>query len=954
MRRKFLAILISFVVFAGYVSAQVDNPESNSPNELAPAETVAAGQVTTIGGVSNEPAPKPIVEFAPGAKKYEGMITLYQKKDKLYAEITGGNLNTDYLIAFAIAKGSGNAAIGGYTLGEGEDWLWQFKKVNDRIQIVRRNIRFKADSGTPEEKSVGIGYTDSILYSLPIVAKGENGGDIIDLDPIFMTDLPRVGSMAGASFVSNRSSWGEIKGFNNNVEIQVDATFTAGGNRSHAPDGSSFGVTIHYSISRLVSSGYSPRLADDRIGYFTTAHKNFSRNHKDANVIRYINRWNVQKADPSVPLSPPKKPIVIWIEKTVPFKYRPAVQEGILEWNKAFEKIGIANAIEVRQQSDNDSWDPEDINYNTFRWITAEAGFAMGPSHVNPLTGEILDSDIIMDAGFIDSWQRDFDIIIAEKMPALMNGMSKTEQTRAMLDAAYEHQNEQDHEHDDLDSIKQCTCKNAREMSSQIALAALALAFQDEDMKSEEPKKEEEKEAETSEEEGKDEPKEDEEKKEEPKKLSKEELKKAAKEVFERMVFDGIKATVMHEVGHTLGLRHNFKASSWLTIDEINDPNRSKEFGFTGSIMDYVPVNIAPKGQPQGDFFMKTIGPYDHLAIEYGYKVLSGGTEGEKKDLQKIAQRQSEKGMHYSTDEDVIYNGPDPLVNRFDLGTNPIDFARTRAALYQQLLPTLVERAVEEGDNYRDVGTYYRVILSNMVVANDFLARNVGGYYINRDHRGDPQGRPPIQIVDANIQRESVAYLCEELFTNDNLKIPAELYNQFGTEKWIDWSGNRFNSETVLRNTILSAQTRVLLTLLNTSTLSRLDDSELRVNEGEDVYTIVELFDTLTLAIFRELNSLKEGDFSARNPAISLTRRNLQEYYYTILAEYALGNTGRFSTIPESCCSIPRQQLVSISSNIQAVLSGNAKLDPASKAHLLNLNERIQKTLNASIERVSP
>ena len=944
----FLAILISFgiTVFAGFSSAQTENPENNSPNELAPAETVAAGQVTTIGGSStSESAPKPIVEIAPGAKKYEGMITLYQKKDKLYAEITSGNLNTDYLIAIAIAKGSGNAAIGGYTIGEDEDWLWQFKKVNDRIQVVRRNIRFKADSGTPEEKSVGIGYTDSILYNLPIVARGEGGGDVIDLDPIFMTDLPKIGSMSGASFASNRSSWGEIKGFKNNVEIRVDATYTGGYSRTHAPDGSTFGVTVHYSISRLVSSGYSPRLADDRVGYFTTAHKNFSRNHKDANVIRYINRWNLQKADSSATLSPPKKPIVIWIEKTVPFKYRPAVREGILEWNKAFEKIGIANAIEVREELENDVMDPEDINFNTFRWITAEAGFAMGPSHVNPLTGEILDSDIIMDAGFIDSWQREFDILIAEKMPAMMNGMSKSEQVRAMLDAAYEHQQQHDHEHDDLDSIKQCSCRNAREMSSQIALGALALALMDDDQKAEEPKNEEE---------SKEETKKEDEKKEEPKKPSKEEMKKAAKEAFDKLVLEGIKATVMHEVGHTLGLRHNFKASSWLTIDEINDPNRSKEFGFTGSVMDYIPVNIAPKGKPQGDYFMKTLGPYDYLAIEYGYKSLSGGTEGEKKDLQNIAQRQSEKGLHYSTDEDVISYGPDPLVNRFDLGANPVDFAKTRAALYQQLLPDLIDRAVEEGDNYRDVGTYFRVILMNMVSANDFLARNVGGYYINRDHRGDPQGRPPIQVVDAKVQRESVAYLCEEVFSKDSYKIPAELYNQFGTEKWIDWSGNRFNSETVLRNTILSAQTRVLQTMLNTMTLSRLDDSELRVKEGEDVFTIAELFDTLTPAIFRELNSIKEGDFSPRNPAISLTRRNLQEYYFIILAEYTVGNTGRYSNIPESCHSIPRQQLVSISSNIQAVLSGNAKLDPASKAHLINLNERIQKTLNASIERLSP
>ncbi|WP_447544665.1 hypothetical protein, partial [Neisseria gonorrhoeae] len=88
--------------------------------------------------------------------------------------------------------------------------------------------------------------------------------------------------------------------------------------------------------------------------------------------------------------TPPKEPIIFWIEKTVPFAYRKPIREGIEEWNKAFEKAGWLNAIEVRQQPDDADWDPEDIRYNTFRWITSDAGFAMGPSRVNPYTGQIL------------------------------------------------------------------------------------------------------------------------------------------------------------------------------------------------------------------------------------------------------------------------------------------------------------------------------------------------------------------------------------------------------------------------------------------------------------------------------------------------------------------------------------------------------------------------------------
>ena len=160
------------------------------------------------------------------------------------------------------------------------------------------------------------------------------------------------------------------------------ATYASGGMASidTVPDSRGVTLYVHYSISRLPETGYQPRLADDRVGHFLTVIKDFSKTGGDDQFVRYINRWDLRKAEPSAAVSPPVTPIVFWIEKTVPFKYRGAVREGILEWNKAFERAGFANAIEVRQQPDDATWDPEDINYNTFRWITANAGFAMGPS----------------------------------------------------------------------------------------------------------------------------------------------------------------------------------------------------------------------------------------------------------------------------------------------------------------------------------------------------------------------------------------------------------------------------------------------------------------------------------------------------------------------------------------------------------------------------------------------
>src|SRR5205823_4543708 len=170
-------------------------------------------------------------------------------------------------------------------------------------------------------------------------------------------------------------------------------------------------VVIHYGLAALSEAGCQPRVADDRVGHFLTAVKDFSSDSKDTAFVRHINRWRLDRAEAADPKNPgklsvPTKSIKFYIEKTVPHEYRAAVQEGVLEWNKAFEKVGFRNAIEVVQQRDDEDFDPEDMNYNTIRWITRDEAFAMGPFRANPLTGEILDADIIFDADVVRFWKR--------------------------------------------------------------------------------------------------------------------------------------------------------------------------------------------------------------------------------------------------------------------------------------------------------------------------------------------------------------------------------------------------------------------------------------------------------------------------------------------------------------------------------------------------------------------
>src|SRR5690606_37923697 len=131
------------------------------------------------------------------------------------------------------------------------------------------------------------------------------------------------------------------------------------------------------------------------LGYFTTTYRDLGKFQDDEKIVRYINRWNLEKRDPSLKLSPPKQPVVYYIDHTVPVRYRRFVRDGVEYWNKAFEKVGILNAIEVYQQDAatgaHMDKDPEDVRYHFVRWLSNDIGTAIGPSRAHPETGEILD-----------------------------------------------------------------------------------------------------------------------------------------------------------------------------------------------------------------------------------------------------------------------------------------------------------------------------------------------------------------------------------------------------------------------------------------------------------------------------------------------------------------------------------------------------------------------------------
>jgi hypothetical protein len=877
---------------------------------------------------------EPFDKFVKGAKEHDGLFKLYQKGDHLYAEIRPDQLDRPLLLPIAVARGGG---MGGFTLNFDEQWVLVFQKVSDtKLHLVRRNVHFKASAGAPVAKAVETTYTDSVLLALKIhsIHPGRQSF-LVDFNDIFMQDFAQLGL---GNFDTNRSTWHKIKTFPRNLELQVAATFSSGrggffgGGGDGVIDDRGNTVVIHYGLAQLPDGGYVPRYADDRVGYFLSVVKDFTSDNKDTSFLRYCNRWRLERAETDSKnkdkLSVPKKKIVFWIEKSVPFEYRPFVREGILEWNKAFEKIGFRDAIEVRQQESED-FDPEDMNYNTFRWITTGSGFAMGPSRANPLTGEILDADIIFDADMVRLWKQESKLFggattmdgPVSKIQAIRQGLSLPRPPAAALGGSWnlrqgavaegEAGDAPDPMAERLWAVRQGICQCGSCMKYELGMVAMTLAARSAD--------------------------------------------KPGDGLPEELVGQAIKYVVMHEVGHTLGLRHNFKASSMLKNEELHDTAITRKQGLAASVMDYLPANIAPKGVKQGDYFTTTLGPYDYWAIEYAYKPLDGGTEGEMSKLKEIATRGSKMGHAYGTDEDM-FGTSDPLINVWDLGADPMKFGMDRMLLAEELLKTLAEKAVDKGEGYQRLRQAFNLLLMQYGDAAYLTSQFVGGEYAYRDHRGDPDAHDPFVPVAAEKQRLALKFLQEHLLSDSRFKFPPALLRKLAPDRWSHWGNERaFSSvDYPLHDRILSIQRMVLSQLLAPATLRRVQDISLKTDDERPVQ-IAEVFRTLTDGVWKDYP--KTGGEQRTSSAI---QRNLQREHVKQLSNLVLGvrSSDAFSfffgaraSAPPDARSLARMHLREIEHRIAAALKEKqGALDETTRAHLDECKERIDRVLTASIQ----
>ncbi len=894
-------------------AARTPSPAASAPVAPGnpPLAAVAPGNAASgLRAPGNPSAPSPssgplraFGDVVKDAHRIDGALTLWQKDDKYYLELKPDDLNTPFFLSSKLKTGIGERGFFGGVLAD--SGVIEFRRINNQMQMLWRIVGFTAGAGTPERRAVDAAYSPSLLASTPVLSNPEpdRKSVLVEANSIFLTDLLGIGMdlqrtyRQGYSFDPRNSSLADVRGTPDSIEIDVQSHFATAsiavpqpgappgfpvpGAPRTVPDPRSLFLNVHFSLARLPASPMAPRKADQRVGYFESGVVDFSNDLQRTPRQRFINHWRLAKKDPAAALSEPVKPVVFWIDKSIPLKYRAPISAGILEWNRAFEAIGFKDAIKVEVQADDADFDTLDYGRNSIRWMTDVASpfAATGPSHVDPRTGEILSADIGVES-------------LASRGLRALRAQVFSGTGSAVLDGASAPAS-------NFRSNGAIACTYADSAAEQLTYALdLLEARDDADPSSAES---------------------------------------------DQYIFDYLKSVVMHEVGHTLGLRHNFRASRAYTPQQLADPVFTTAYGIAGSVMDYTPINIGPLGQPiadQGTPFSDTLGPYDYWAIEYGYRPFDAADEAAG--LQMIASRSAEPLLGYGSDEDSFL-GLDPESLQDDLSSDVVAFAKKRITIAQDLLRRQEVRRLRADQDYAVLRRSVVYAVRDVSRAAGVLARQIGGIRTLRD--APSSGRDPLTPVPFEQQRQALDVITGSLLAADSLKISPALQRRLGND-FLERDDANFGgvflqgTDFSLSSQVLDLQRALLGVLLSDITATRLlDGAEKAPNGASRSLRVGELYGRLNAAVWSEL---------ATGADITPMRRELQRDYVNRIASLMLRPSASSRVDTRSQVRAQAQQLlVKIKASER-----RANLSAEARGHLQDSDDTLTQAMNARLLRI--
>ncbi|ARV08700.1 hypothetical protein BTO05_03250 [Winogradskyella sp. PC-19] len=817
-------------------------------------------------------APKPakkkektIKDITKTSKKIEGLFTIYEDTitGSLQMVVKENQIGKDYIYFSQVSNGSTDAGL--YRGSYGGSKVFKINKHFNKLEFEGQNTSFYFDENNAISRSKDANVTNGKMASLKIEAHDKEAGEyLIKADDVFKKETlrqlkrPRFPGQSPFAFTlgnldKNKTTVRAINNYEDNTNLEVEYVYSKssainGGSNAIA-DGRNVSVQIFHSFIAMPENDYEIRLDDPRVGYFTTQVDDQTATNS-APFRDLVHRWNLKKKDPSAAISEPVKPITWWMENSTPVEWRETIKNGVLEWNKAFEKAGFKNAMVVKMQPDDATWDAGDINYNVLRWTSSPnppfGGY--GPSFVNPKTGEIMGSDIMLE--YVHFTNR----VMYDKLFEL------SAKPKAFDASEYLKENK-----------VFCSMGHVMHENTMFGQAVLEVAG-------------------------------------------------ASDLEMERMKKESMKALIMHEVGHTLGLNHNMKASQLFSPEQLADASFIEGKCLTGSVMDYAGINLTNDRTKQGQYYDTSVGPYDVWAIQFGYTPFKTGAEKEV-----LLNQSTKPELIFGNDADDMRapgKAIDPRVMIGDLSNDQIGYSIDRFKLVDDMMGNIKNKFAKNGESFQEMRRAYYILSGQRATAGNVISRFIGGVYVDRAMVGQQGATKPYTPVSLEDQKRAMNALKTYVFAPNAFDAPNDLYNYLAMQR----RGYNFfggPEDPKIHRQVLNYQMGVLVHILHPNTLQRITDSELYGNE----YKLSTFMTDLNNAIFK-------ADIYGN---INSFRQNLQLEYTNMLIDMLTGKqSGRFTNNAKSMVLYNLK-------NIRAMAAPSG--DVSSKAHKQHLRTLIDNAL---------
>jgi len=797
------------------------------------ATSTASGRPPAAPG-----APPPFAETTRDAKRSDGFLPVWTRDDKTWLEIPTALLDKPMFFAASIASGLGERFF--YPGLMGREHVVLLRRVGNIVQLVARNQHARAPEGTALGRAVAESYSDSLLGAAPLAAAPHPqskallvdatlliGGDIGGLQTVLEasyrlpysldranSNIERVRTQPTGLYVTMRQHFTVPK-------LPAPPVFAPGAPPPNpaalpnppgtVPDARSLFLGQTYTLAPLPAEPMKSRAADPRVGYFTSSFVNFGDDKQEGRRTHIIERWRLEKKDPAAAVSEPKEPIRIVLDRNIPEQWRTPLRDAALEWNKAFERAGFRHAVSVEQQPADADWSTlEGTRMLAVRWFAHDGP---GSTAIGPSQSDPRTGEILRGAALIDENRvRVFRARAAEVVPRFSDTSSA-----APAAAPTEFAQRLMHCSYGEDAMEQA------QFGFELLVARGALDPNGPDA--------------------------------------------------ERYIAAALKDVTMHEIGHALGLRHNFRASTAVTLTQLRDPAFVAANGLSSSVMDYNGQNLPLDGEPTSSYNMTTLGAYDYWAIEYGYREYASA-DAEKLALPALAARaEREPALAYATDEDL--GNSDPLINQRDMGNDPLLFAQRQIKLSRELWQRTTTQPLAAD---ADLSIYRRAlsrVLGTLGTSLPLATKYVGGTFTARARAGANQ--PLVVPVPAPQQRAALDLVVAELFTSASFKFDPKVMSRLGVDQFERNGANRgAGVDFSLPGAVLGLQRGALDTLMSDGLAARLADAESKVEDSRRLLSYADVQERLSTAIWAEL-SAKGGD-------IDSLRRNLQREHLRRLA----------------------------------------------------------------------